>query len=821
MPHRPHLLSLAGLLLFTLLTPLRVSAALGDPSGRVARMSHFQGQVSYSPAGEDQWFEASRNRPLIRGDRLWTDREAQAELQVGSAAVRLGPDTSVEILDLTDRIAQFRLTQGTVNLSVRRLYEGQTYEVATPTFAFTIDQPGRYRVDVDPDNDRTTVMVWEGAGEAYGEDANFPLRAGDAVRFYGADLHDYEIFALPREDSFDRYALARDQDLDRAESLRYVDDDVVGYADLDEYGSWRSVGSHGDVWFPNRVDDDWAPYRDGQWVWQDPWGWTWVDNAPWGFAPSHYGRWVSVSNHWGWIPGPRNVRPIYAPALVAFVGGRNWGVSLSLGGGSPIGWFPLGPREVYVPSYAASRDYFTQVNVNNTVINHSTITNVYNNYAGGDINVAQVNYANREIAGALTAVPSAVFVNAQPVRPAALHVDRDVARQGELTRVAPIAPNALSVIGAAPVATARPSRAAFDRKVVARNSPPPRERPFAERKAQLEKQPGHASPRAVGSDRKREERVNETVRVIAQQPDTIDARASGSRRGEGKSAAPVTRPESPIPATADRKGRESNKRNQADRRDDAVDASQTERRQRKMESDQQAVEQQRGERERQAESQQPEQRQRKMGSDQQAVEQQHGERERQAESQQPEQRQRNMESDRQAVEQQRGERERQAESQQPEERQRNMESDRQAVEQQRGERERQAESQGQVPGQRNLERESQAAAEQRRGEGRRQAEPQQQGRQHKLERDRQAAERPLGEGRETPLEQQEQHQPKAVRDQQRAAQRSDTGSLETKIRPPDNAKLPPDTLPPEHLDADLDGAQKRQRKIDPNNLYGR
>ena len=161
--------------------------------------------------------------------------------------------------------------------------------------------------------------MWEGAGVAYGENSNFPLRAGDTVRFYDADLRDYQIYGLPREDDFDRYCLDRDRRLDRSASLRYLDDDVVGYQDLDEYGNWRQVRSYGNVWFPDRVDADWAPYRDGHWVWQEPWGWTWVDDAPWGFAPSHYGRWLNVSNRWGWIWGPRNVRPVYAPALVAFV----------------------------------------------------------------------------------------------------------------------------------------------------------------------------------------------------------------------------------------------------------------------------------------------------------------------------------------------------------------------------------------------------------------------------------------------------------------------------------------------------------------------
>ena len=126
---------------------------------------------------------------------------------------------------------------------------------------------------------------------------------------------------------------------------------------------------YGNVWVPTRVEAGWAPYRDGHWAWVEPWGWTWVDDAPWGFAVSHYGRWANMRGTWGWVPGPVRSRAYYAPALVAFVGGSNFQLSISSGNVGGIAWFPLGPREVYRPSYAVSRHYFENVNVSNTVIN--------------------------------------------------------------------------------------------------------------------------------------------------------------------------------------------------------------------------------------------------------------------------------------------------------------------------------------------------------------------------------------------------------------------------------------------------------------------
>ena len=577
-----------------------------DPPSRVAYINHSVGNISYSPAGEDVWLDVVQNRPLSRGDRLWSDRGARLELQVGSGLVRLGAETSLEILQLDDGFSQVLITEGVLNLTVRRLRPDEYYEIATPNLAFTIEREGRYRIDVDPQRDETTVVVWEGAGEAFGEGSTFPLRSGDTVRFYGADLRDYQVFGLPRYDRFDRYALDRDRRLARSGSLRYVSDDMVGYASLDTYGSWRSVSSHGPVWFPTRVERDWAPYRDGHWVWQDPWGWTWVDNAPWGFAPSHYGRWVHVSNRWGWVPGPRNARSVYAPALVAFVGGNSWSLNISIGGSSgsrgPIGWFPLGPRDVYVPSYRASRDYFSRVNVNNTVINNTVINNVYNNYSSGTINVNQVNYANRSVSGAVTAVPSDVFVNSRPVRQQAIRMDSRSMVNAEIMRVAQIAPDQRSVRGAAVVAQTKPGREVFDRRVIARTPPPAAVVPISARVEELRKNPGRpAQQRGGEQQRASEEQPQRNVRVIQDPTRAINAREVDPRRGGSK---PDTAQSQRKPLDREQEARKPAPEKPDRRATDAASARQQQadgqQRQREVEAQQQR--EQSGERQRQSDA---------------------------------------------------------------------------------------------------------------------------------------------------------------------------------------------------------------------------
>ena len=460
--------------------------AQADPPSRVARVGYVNGMVSFSPAGENDWVEATLNRPLITGDRLWADDRARAELQIGVAVVRLGSRTSVTLLNLDDRVAQFQLTQGTLSLRVRRLDPDQVVEIDTPNLAYVIRQPGQYRIAVDAQGDATDVWSTNGRAQVYAANSSYAVDTGRAYRFYGNDLRDYEVVGFPRADELDRWARDRDNRYDRSISARYVSRDVIGYQDLDSYGTWQSVPEYGNVWMPTRVSSGWAPYRDGHWAWVDPWGWTWVDDAPWGFAVSHYGRWADIRGRWGWIPGPIGARAVYAPAVVAFVGGGDFSIAISAGGrsgGGAVGWFPLGPRDVYRPAYTVSRRYFTNVNVSNTVINNTNITNVYNN-----VNITNIQYANQRVPGAVIAVPAVAFTQSQSVARAAISVSPDAVFRAPVMSVAAIAPGQASVRGAAQERQRPPQMA--DRPVVVQSVPPPAPVGFAAKERVLTTHPG-------------------------------------------------------------------------------------------------------------------------------------------------------------------------------------------------------------------------------------------------------------------------------------------------------------------------------------------
>jgi hypothetical protein len=441
--------------------------ARADPPYRVMQLAHASGSVSFQPSSTDEWLRATPNRPLVPGDALWVDEGARAELRTTGTALRLHGNTSVELLNLDDRIAQLRLSQGTLILSVRRMTAGQVIEIDTPNLAFRPDRPGLYRIDVAPSGEWTDVAMRRGAARAFGEGRAFTLAEGRTLRFYGTDLADHDSFALAPRDAFDRWSSERDRRWHNAVAARHVSPDLIGYEDLDDHGRWQRHAHYGSVWIPERLPAGWVPYRDGHWAWIEPWGWTWIDDAPWGFAPSHYGRWTRIDTAWAWIPGPVRMRPVYAPAMVQFVGsGAHIGASFTLGGVPGVAWFALGPQEVYRPAYTVSPAYLRAVNVGNALIPPARITNV-------TVNVTQVTnvYVNPR-QGALVAMPAADFVRARPVAAAAWRVaPQDLLRAPVATAPA-TRPTLASIVGAAPAASGRPPREAFERRVIARAAPP-------------------------------------------------------------------------------------------------------------------------------------------------------------------------------------------------------------------------------------------------------------------------------------------------------------------------------------------------------------
>ncbi len=319
------------------------------------------------------------------------------------------------MLRLDDDHIGLQLHSGSAAVRLRQREAADEFELRTPEGRFRTERTGRYRFDRSNDTSHVTVYSgqahYEGAGSALtvvgGQRAEFWVDARNAAQYSITE---------PQRDAFSSWNGDRDRSDDRSASSRYVSPEMTGIEDLDRHGRWEQNTEYGALWTPRTVAPGWAPYAAGHWAFVRPWGWTWVDDAPWGFAPFHYGRWVWHRNAWGWAPGTYVARPVYAPALVGWVGGPQVSVSISIGSPAPtVGWFPLAPREVYVPSYPVSPRYVQNVNVTH-VTNITNITTIINNPQAA---VGRIDYSNRKFPHAVTVVPQSVLTARQPVAPAA------------------------------------------------------------------------------------------------------------------------------------------------------------------------------------------------------------------------------------------------------------------------------------------------------------------------------------------------------------------------------------------------------------------
>jgi hypothetical protein len=443
----------AGLLLAGLGVASAQTEQYADPPGRVARLADFTGQVWLYNADSGEWVGAVRNHPVTAGDRLATEPGARAEVQLGSTTVRLDSSTELGIAVLDDEHLSLQMISGSATARVVDLVGADRFDLSTDEGNFVVQEPGAYRFDRDGSASRVTV--YSGVVRYEGPYSALPVPAGQRAEFWidSGGVAQYSVSA-PADDAFAAWNSDRDRVALAGVSARYVSPEMTGAEDLDRYGRWEQSPEYGALWIPSAVAVDWAPYRSGHWAWVRPWGWTWIDDAPWGFAPFHYGRWVYVRNNWCWTPGARVARPVYAPALVAWVGGPRASVPITIGGGPAVGWFPLAPREVYVPSYRVSPRYAQNINVTQ-VTNVAVINNVFNNPQG------HRDFDNRRLPNAITIVPAGVLTSRQPVAPAAAQVRQNPSWAREIANQ----PGGRAVTLIAPPVAAPPVRGVDSRAV--------------------------------------------------------------------------------------------------------------------------------------------------------------------------------------------------------------------------------------------------------------------------------------------------------------------------------------------------------------------
>ncbi|HYN61044.1 MAG TPA: DUF6600 domain-containing protein [Rubrivivax sp.] len=379
------------------------ATAQEDPPGRVGRVAALLGEVWVYEAEQGEWVAALHNRPFTGGDRLSTAPAASAELRIGSTTLLLGGSTELEALRLDDARMVFHLQRGSLAVRVRSREVASELEVQHPEARFAPLRAGLYRIDRQ--DDTSLAYVWRGDLQVEGQGMSMTMYAGQRARFWqDAALSDTRSqWLTPVQDDFALAVQREDQADARSAATLFVPPEMTGAEDLDRHGRWQQHPEFGAIWSPTVVVAGWVPYRHGQWVWLRPWGWTWVDDAPWGFAPFHYGRWLWWGNRWCWTPGPVVPRPVFSPALVGWVGGPRFSVTVGSRPVPAVGWVPLAPREHYRPVYRASPGHVNRLNPFKP-----------------DVQGAPPALGNRFVPGAVTVLPAPAMAPRQPVAAAAL-----------------------------------------------------------------------------------------------------------------------------------------------------------------------------------------------------------------------------------------------------------------------------------------------------------------------------------------------------------------------------------------------------------------
>jgi hypothetical protein len=408
-----------------------------DPPARVGRIASITGAVSFHNQGDTQWTTASVNYPVSSGNAFWTQPSAETQLEVSDSRITLASGTEFDIYALDANGLQGVSVQGEIYLYLRDLAPNEAWSVQTPRGLVHLGGAGRYEIVVGTTGQPTLVTVVDGSAQIESPGVSLQIAANQTATVTGTDSFQGSVGPALR-DAFLTQRLNAERPPPAPAGVPAQVAVMPGGSDLYRQGSWAPAPEYGQVWYPP-VAPGWVPYRQGHWAYVAPWGWTWIDDASWGFAPFHYGRWVQIGGRWAWTPGVAAVAqpPVYAPALVAFIGiGAGVALGAALASGS-IGWVPLGPREEYHPWYHASNNYIRQVNV-------SHVTNITNVTRNVTIN----NYVNR---GAATSVPASAMMASRPVQAVARPMTaQEFARARPIVGQQPLRPTAATA-GVTPV----------------------------------------------------------------------------------------------------------------------------------------------------------------------------------------------------------------------------------------------------------------------------------------------------------------------------------------------------------------------------------
>jgi len=340
--------------------PFLAAPAVSQDLGMI-RLSLIEGDIQVMIKDSTDWIDAGENLPMSEGDRLWVAEGSRAELQVrGGVSVRLDGSTSLDILTSTGDSAQFYLDRGHAYVNNRR---GGIQIVQIDTAQSSVRSYDNSIMLVDAfDDDSIEVSMLKGFSYVENRAGVTRVSSGNALTVRDDSGADLAPIGLP--DEWERWNTDRDRIYYAGgESNRYLPDELHEYAtDLDNNGRWDYSAEYGYVWTPTVVDPEWAPYTVGSWIWIRG-QYVWIAQDRWCWAPSHYGRWVSTSWGWSWVP-PAIGAVYWGPGFVGWISTPTY-----------VAWVPLAPGEIYYGHgyYGPWSRNINTVNVNTLIVNRNYI----------------------------------------------------------------------------------------------------------------------------------------------------------------------------------------------------------------------------------------------------------------------------------------------------------------------------------------------------------------------------------------------------------------------------------------------------------------
>jgi hypothetical protein len=330
-----------------------------NETAQVARIAHIEGRLDRYDPETDEWVATMADAPVGINDQLYSGAGTKAEiLMPNDTVMRMGAETHLRIVALSDQLTEIDLITGTA-----RLYNNAAADAVTTTPYGLVSAPAGAAFDLSVDDRSVRIIAIRDSVEFshYASGARKMIMAGATAVM--ADNRSVSTIAGTVDRDWDDWnraqeALWADRNRRSGESATYLPEPLHHDAYvLDTHGTWQSVyyeGAFYRCWRPLHVGASWAPFTVGAWsVWRGDR--VWVPHEPFGYVTHHYGNWIYTRGSWYWAPPVTRVM-IHAGLPLLHIGfGWYPGRVAWISTGLQVSWIPLAPREPYYCHYPWGR----------------------------------------------------------------------------------------------------------------------------------------------------------------------------------------------------------------------------------------------------------------------------------------------------------------------------------------------------------------------------------------------------------------------------------------------------------------------------------